>query len=1293
MTSQNQNITVKVSDSGPAGREVVPVKPGRERASSSDRHSAKSGNVNNVNNEIFNERICPMCNIVFKSKRGVSNHKRFCKADTAGSVGEKTADVILPSEKVNEHLGSENSIVPSEINFDCQVVIEKIPVIPVRDEVGCIVQGKSYSLYPRIDRAGCFPVKNKAGLIVQGVQCSKCKQVVTTSNRLQVHKRNHPECSDYTDKCPVCSRPFKNEHGIIGHLAQSDCGTDFSKQDSHLSQGVSSDVAESLTGSEENHIATSRYDLDEERRLLEAIPIKDAIKWPPMKCNKEWMQFDSVVVDQLDRNGSIDQRINRLELIVYEEGKRCFGCAQKKQGRAAGPSREEKSLGCLRKELKNLQKLMKQCSSEEESAGYLVVIVELSSKIKDLRRKVNGRKRRWRRKMARKKFVNDPFRAAKEVLSPKDRTALKVKKEIIDAYVEDVASDPKRSVNLGKLDDLPDFQAPKTKFKETTFTFSEFQAVIKRTRNASSPGPNKIPYKVYKKCKSLANYLFDIIKSAITADKAPLKWRITDGIFIPKVDKPEISNIKDYRQIALLNVEGKIFWSLVSNRLYKYLVDDNEIIKTSIQKGSIRGMAGCWEHTTMVWSALRDAKLNSKSLVSLWLDLENAYGSIPHKLIEFALRRYKVPERWIELLLGYYDGLWGRSSSSGVSSEWTNYQKGIFAGCTVSVILFLVAFNVILEFVDAGGVQRYALKERRIEVLRGFMDDVSILTTSVVQAKRALERTERALQWARMKLKPPKSRSLVIKTGLVQKIEPFNVSGTTIPGLHNKTLKTLGRVFDCSITDRAAKELLLSKFESSLTKIDKSLFTGFMKTWTLNHILIPQIQWDIMIYDVPLKLVELLERKQSVFIRKWLGLAKHLSDVALFSNDVPIPLPVKSLVGIFKSTKVGSFLQLKYSRDEEVAEICSPSGGKKWDVKSAIESAESRLRVDAIAGDVRGGDQSEASSRAGLGYIPSSVKQYEQGSKEHRRQIIDKVKEAHNETLTVKAIRQGVQGMWTQWTNYIKRDVTWKYAFTDDSKLLRFCVGVTYNTKATPNNLATWGLQADPKCNLCQQDGCGIRHILSGCPVSLKQGRFTYRHNQVLRKIAHGIQSFIQTNHVVSHGIKPIHFVAENGTTVAKKRWKPQFGILHQAADFKLEADLEKKLKYPQHIADFGGRPDIVIYSNIAKVVIHLELTVPCEERFADSNSIKEARYGQYSELWSKCVEKGWKVFSLPVEVGARGYAANSLRFCLSKLGIGRGKAKTILKEASDEALRCSFWIWIHRNNVEWSLSTGFRKK
>ena len=65
----------------------------------------------------------------------------------------------------------------------------------------------------------------------------------------------------------------------------------------------------------------------------------------------------------------------------------------------------------------------------------------------------------------------------------------------------------------------------------------------------------------------------------------PIQWRYAKEIYIPKSKTPSESNIKDFRPIALLNVEGKLLFSLISKRLEAHLIANNSFINTSIQKG------------------------------------------------------------------------------------------------------------------------------------------------------------------------------------------------------------------------------------------------------------------------------------------------------------------------------------------------------------------------------------------------------------------------------------------------------------------------------------------------------------------------------------------------------------------------------------------------------------------------------------------------------------------------------------------------------------------------------------
>ena len=1105
--------------------------------------------------------------------------------------------------------------------------------------------------------------------------------------------------------CQSCGRKFKNSIGLTSHLTQSDCGVNnviFNDPDRN-EQGMPDHTGsepEQQTGQEHNHSSQSRYAISEERAKLDSIGKLSPIKWPKMNDDNSWKKLDRGIVKQLDESRSPFEIIKRIELVVYDEGVNLFGCKEEKSSQSVFKSRRERRVVMIRNQIKDINKKLKQTKDEDQVTSLLFLRDDLKVQRKVARRAENSRKRRWKRKKLREKFYQNPFQVGKEILAEKSRASLKVEKEVINAYVKEVASDPLREIDLGNLDGLPDVVPPSIAFNSKKFSFEEFQKIVKKARNKSRPGPNQIPYKVYKKCPLTCKVLLKAMNEIRKKCNVPIQWRVNDGIFIPKVEKPRENKIEDFRQIALLNVEGKLFWSLVANRLYKYLVEDNKYISIACQKGSIRGVAGCWEHSTMVWNAIKDARSNQKSLAILWLDLANAYGTVPHKLIEYALKRYGVPQQWSELILAYYDGLWGRSSAGNISSDWFRYEKGIFAGCTISVILFLAAFNVIMEYVEAGDLRRYNLGGVDIEVLRGFMDDLSVLTTSVLQGRIALKRTEEALNWCRMRLKPPKSRSLVVQHGVVQKVEPFCVGTEIIPGLHNKPLRTLGRNFDGSLTDCQPRLTIKENFHKKLLKIDKTQLTGFQKAWVMHFILFYQMKWDLMIFEVPISFVEALEIKQNVYARKWLGLPKCTTDVSLYSNNVPCPLPLKSLVTLFKETKVGSFLQLQYSKDDQVTStLRAHKTGCKWSIGEAINRAELRIEENKILGNTRGGKlgdalgHSDAPQRLGLGFAGDKiVSDVEKSSKAFRMMITSMVQQEEEERHTLKAVNQALQGSWTKWQNFIRRDISWRCAFASHNPFNRFCVSSTYNTLPTRINLERWGLIESSRCPLCGDEHCSIRHILSGCNVSLHQGRYLYRHNQVLRVLAHHIQSFLNVKKVVSSGIKRIHFVGEGAKE--KKGRKPDLGILHRARDFVLDVDLNKQLHFPPHIAcNVSKRPDMVIYSNSLRMVVLIELTCPCEERFHEAHSGKMEKYGMFSEIYDKIKENGWDTVCFPVEIGARGYCSTSLRSCLRKLGLGKIRTRKTIKEAGDTALRSSYWIWLAREQLKWEGGTAFKGK
>ena len=54
-----------------------------------------------------------------------------------------------------------------------------------------------------------------------------------------------------------------------------------------------------------------------------------------------------------------------------------------------------------------------------------------------------------------------------------------------------------------------------------------------------------------------------------------------------------------------------------------------------------------------VWDKLKSTKVEKANIEAVWLDIANAYGSVPHQLIFFALRCYGVHADIINLLKAY----------------------------------------------------------------------------------------------------------------------------------------------------------------------------------------------------------------------------------------------------------------------------------------------------------------------------------------------------------------------------------------------------------------------------------------------------------------------------------------------------------------------------------------------------------------------------------------------------------------------------------------------------------------
>jgi len=105
----------------------------------------------------------------------------------------------------------------------------------------------------------------------------------------------------------------------------------------------------------------------------------------------------------------------------------------------------------------------------------------------------------------------------------------------------------------------------------------------------------------------------------------------------------------------------------------------------------------------------------------VWLDLPNAYGSVPHQLIKYTLDFFYIPVCICALVAKYFEDIKMSCTHQDFTTGWQQLELGIAIGCSVSPILFVATFKVILmgARVMVGGMKLPS--GQRLPQVRGYI--------------------------------------------------------------------------------------------------------------------------------------------------------------------------------------------------------------------------------------------------------------------------------------------------------------------------------------------------------------------------------------------------------------------------------------------------------------------------------------------------------------------------------------------------------------------------------------------
>ena len=154
----------------------------------------------------------------------------------------------------------------------------------------------------------------------------------------------------------------------------------------------------------------------------------------------------------------------------------------------------------------------------------------------------------------------------------------------------------------------------------------------------------------------------------------------------------------------------------------------NGYLNTNIQKAFMRNIPGCTEQFYKLMAAVQEANRKHKSITICWLDLANAYGSVHHGLIDFALQHYHAPSHFKDILASLYHNLSSVVTSKSRATNPIPLQLGVYQGEPLSVVILTSVMSTLSDAITQYQHMGYhfSLSPRSSNILQ-YADDTCLI--------------------------------------------------------------------------------------------------------------------------------------------------------------------------------------------------------------------------------------------------------------------------------------------------------------------------------------------------------------------------------------------------------------------------------------------------------------------------------------------------------------------------------------------------------------------------------------
>lgn len=235
----------------------------------------------------------------------------------------------------------------------------------------------------------------------------------------------------------------------------------------------------------------------------------------------------------------------------------------------------------------------------------------------------------------------------------------------------------------------------------------------------------------------------------------PKEW--CHGYIVPVYKSGTRLDPMNYRPITISSCLGKVFSSVLKNRINK-LLDDNNII-SNVQIGFSKGHRTS-DHLLMLKGLIDVYKSKRKRIYSCFIDFSAAFDSVWHDGLVFKLRKANISSKIISLIQSMYNQIYTRVKRQNVISKQFKCLRGTRQGCNLSPTLFKIYLNDLQDIFNAAECDPVQIDRASVGCLM-YADDVVILSESAAGLQRSLDKLNVYCKKWQLKLNLQKTKTMV----------------------------------------------------------------------------------------------------------------------------------------------------------------------------------------------------------------------------------------------------------------------------------------------------------------------------------------------------------------------------------------------------------------------------------------------------------------------------------------------------------------------------------------------------